>query len=238
MLENFRKKQPGAPIWRILWWHFLHLLCFLWFVPMYRFRAWGVRRIPAEGPLLIVSNHQSFFDPIIVGLGSHRRQFAAMARSTLFDHPVFAWLIRSLNAIPVVQGESDLKAIRQCVDVLKKNHALLIFPEGERCEDGVTHRFETGTMLLIKRAKPTILPVALDGAFDAYRRGQKRPKLRGRIGVLYGEPIPAQTLLAMKPEEALAYLQRTVEAMRHDLAERLADESAACDDSGWACEPG
>lgn len=239
MFETFRKRQPGAPIWRILWWHFLHLLCFLWFAPMYRYRAWGVRRIPAEGPVLLVSNHQSFFDPILVGLGSHRRQFAAMARSTLFDHPIFAWLIRSLNAIPVVQGESDLKAMRKCVEVLKQGQALLIFPEGERSTTGKTQAFATGTMLLIKRAKPTVMPVALDGAFAVYPRGRKFPRLRGRMAVMYGQPIAAETLLAMQPNEALAYLQQTVEQMRQEVAGKLSDgprkRRKPNADRKWAC---
>lgn len=197
------------------------MLCYLALVPLYRHRSFGVRNIPRTGALLLVSNHQSYLDPAIVGLGCSRRQFAALARSTLFDnHPVFTWIIRNLNAIPVAQGESDVGAMRKCIEELNKGQALLIFPEGSRTESGNVEPFETGTMLLIKRAKPLVMPVAIEGAFDVWKRGT-RPKLRGRIGVSYGQPIPAETLIAMGADRALSHLRDEVDRMRHDLAIRL-----------------
>jgi 1-acyl-sn-glycerol-3-phosphate acyltransferase len=224
MWQGLRKRQPGQPLYRVLWWHLLHFFCFLWFVPMYRYRAWGVRRVPSEGPLLIVSNHQSFFDPILVGLGSHRRQFCALARSGLFKNKLLGWLIRSLNAIPVEQGVSDTRAMRQCVQVLKDDQALLVFPEGARTLSGQTEAFESGTLLLIKRAKPTILPVAIEGAFDVWPRTRSLPKATGRIGVMYGQPIAAEDLLAQGNEQALATLQQRVQAMQDELSHRLTRE--------------
>ena len=221
ILASFRQRQPGEPVWRIVAWHALHLPCFVWFMFCYRFRAWGVTRIPDTGPLLIVSNHQSYLDPIIVGLATHKRQFRALARSTLFKNPLFSGLIRLLNAIPVEQGTSDTKAMRGCVQALKDGHALLIFPEGARTLSGVTGPFETGTWLLIKRTKPTVLPVALDGAFRAWPRGKALPRLFGRIGVKIGEPMPAESLLAMGPEDGLRWLREHVESMRGEVAERL-----------------
>lgn len=220
MFDALRARQPGAPLWRILWWHVLHYLCFVSIVTLYRYRAWGVTRIPASGPLLIISNHQSYLDPALIGLASHKRQFHAMARSTLFRNRFFAWLIRSLNAVPVERGESDLAAMRRCIDVLAQGHALLVFPEGTRTLDGATRKFATGTMLLIKRARPTVLPVAIDGAFDAWPKGWPAPKLHGRIGVMFGEPIEADRLIEMGAPAALAHLRDTIEAMRLDIALR------------------
>jgi len=163
--------------------------------------------------VLFVSNHQSFLDPIIVGIGT-RLPFFALARSTLFHHPVLGWLIRSLSAIPVEQGAGDLSAMRQCVDVLKADQPLLIFPEGARTLDGRTHPFETGTMLLIKRARPRVVPVAIEGAFEVWPRGARRPRPFGRIAVAFAESIDAETLLAMGAEEARAHLADLVESMR------------------------
>lgn len=222
MIKALRRRHPGAPLWRIFFWYAMHFLCYLWFVPAYRYRAWGATRIPQEGPLLIISNHQSFFDPILVGLAGHKRQFYAMARSTLFDHAGLAWMIRMLNAVPVERGSGDMGAIRKCLGVLQDNQALLIFPEGTRTTTGQTRPFETGTMLLIKRAKPTILPVAVEGAHRLWPRDRSLPKASGQVGVMYGEPIPAEQLLAMKPDEALEHLRLQVETMRQDVARRLA----------------
>jgi len=225
-LNALRRRQPGAPLSRILWWHFLHLLCFLWFVPCYRYRGWGVRRILQGGPLLIVSNHQSFFDPILVGLGSHRRQFYALARSGLFKNPLLGWLIRSLNAIPVEQGTSDTAAMRQCVQVLKQDQALLIFPEGGRTLTGDVEPFEPGLMLLIKRARPTILPVGIAGAYDAWPRDRPLPRPAGRVGVVYGEPVSPEEVLSRGTDEGLAWLQRQVQQLHDRADERINRQSA------------
>lgn len=226
MFRRLRQRQPGSPLIRILWWHALHYLCLVWMVSCYRYREWGSQRIPRTGPVLFLSNHQSFLDPILVGLGAHRRQFYAMARSTLFNNRFFAWLIRSLNAVPVERGESDLAAMRRCIEVLKAGNALLVFPEGTRTTTGATLRFASGTMLLIKRAMPTVVPVAVEGAFDAWPKGRKLPRGTGRVAVMYGEPIPAEQLVGMPAEQALAMLRDRVETMRQELAQRLDDPTA------------
>ncbi len=143
-LASLRARQPGASVGRILWWYGLHCLCYLWMGSCFRYRAWGLNHIPRTGPVLFVSNHQSYLDPILVGLGSHRRQFYAMARSTLFHQPAFAWLIRSLNAVPVERGTADMAAMRRSIGVLQRGHALLVFPEGTRTADGSIGPFQHG----------------------------------------------------------------------------------------------
>ena len=205
-----------------MFWHFFHFLWYLVLVPFYRYRAFNTHNIPKTGPVLLVSNHQSFLDLPIIAMASTRRHFVPLARSGLFDHPLFAWLIRNLNAIPVVQGESDIGAIRKCISALKQGHVLLIFPEGQRTLSGEVEPFETGTMLVIKRARPTIVPVAVDGGFDIWKRGQARPKLHGRLGVTFGKPIPPETILQMGADAGLEFLRQQVSEMRDGLAQRLA----------------
>lgn len=216
-----RRRQPGEPLWRIFAWYALHFPCFAWFMLCHRYRAWGVQRIPETGPLLIVSNHQSFYDPIIVGLAGHKRQFRALARATLFHNRFFAALIRLLNAIPVEQGAGDTRAMRTSMQVVKDGHALLIFPEGARTLSGRTEKFETGTWLLIKRTGARVLPVAIEGAYDVWPRTRKVPRPFGRIGFMIGEPIDAHSLLKMSPEQGLEHLRQHVEAMRLDLTDKL-----------------
>lgn len=205
------------PAWRRPWWRFLHALCYLWFAVCYRYRAFGQSNIPREGPLLVVANHQSFYDPILVGLGLHKRPFWALARKTLFDNRKLAWLIKSLNAIPVDQEASDMKSMRACMEVLKAGRALVIFPEGARTLTGRTEAFGPGTMMLIKRAKPRVLPVALEGAFEVWPRKAKKPRPFGQMRVQYGQPIDADDLLAMGNDAALEHLRSTVETMRQGL---------------------
>ena len=221
MMQALRRRQPGASLWRIAFWYALHAICFVIFLVLYRYRARGVRRIPVEGPLLIVSNHQSFYDPILVGLGAHRRQFYALARASLFEHRGLSWLIRMLNAIPVRQGTGDRAAMKRCIEVLEQGHALLIFPEGARTMTGRTEKFEPGLMLLIKRARPRILPAAVGGAYDVWSRQRRFPRLTGRTGAIYGEPIEADRLLEMSAEDALEHLRQRVQALQDELEAEL-----------------
>ncbi|MEM9019782.1 MAG: lysophospholipid acyltransferase family protein [Planctomycetota bacterium] len=221
MLKHLKQRQPGRPIYRILWWHFCHALCVVWFVLFYRFRFFGQHNIPRTGPVLLVSNHQSMLDPIIVGIGSSHRQFYAMARATLWNTRWLGWLMDSLNAIPVDQDKPDASTMKRCIEVLKQDHALLIYPEGARTLTGKTEAFEAGTMLVIKRAKPMVVPVALEGAFEVWPRKAKLPRAFGKIACQYAQPIPAEDLLAMKPAEALELLRDKVEAMRLELREQM-----------------
>ncbi len=221
MIAALRQRQPGAPLWRIALWDAIQMLCYLGLVIFYRHRAFGVRNIPRTGSLLMVCNHQSFLDPPIVGASSHRRQFVALARATLFDNPIAGFILRKLNTVPVTQGEADLGSMRRCIEELKKGQALLIFPEGARTMTGKVEPFETGTMLIIKRAKPMVLPVAVEGAYDAWKRGG-RLKVRGRVGVMFGEPIPAEQIINMGTGRGLAFLREEVKKLRIELAKRLA----------------
>lgn len=190
-------------------------------VPFYRYRAFNTNNIPKTGPVLLVSNHQSFLDLPIIAMACTRRHYVPLARSTLFNHPAFAWLIRNLNAIPVVQGTSDIAAMRKCIKELANGHVLLIFPEGQRTECGKIGTFQTGTMLVIKRAKPTIVPVAVDGGYDIWKIGQARPNLRGRLGVTFGKPIPSEKIIEMGADKGLAFLRDEVEQMRQGLAKKM-----------------
>src|SRR5262245_34517350 len=89
------------------WYKFLHLVCRLGFVATCRIRCHHRERLPKQGGVLVLSNHQSHLDPVIVGLACDRR-LNYLARETLFGFPPFRWLIRSLDAIPIDREGSGL----------------------------------------------------------------------------------------------------------------------------------
>jgi len=220
-LRRLRARQPGATLRHIAWWYVAQTFSFVWMAGLYHHRAWGVNNLPRTGPLLLLSNHQSYLDPMIVGTGTYYRQFYAMARSTLFKNRIFGWMIGSINAIPIELGQSDISAMRQAIKVLKSKNALLIFPEGTRTPDGTTKAFASGTMLLIKRARPVVVPVAIEGAYAAWPKGRAAPKLTGRVGVEFGKPITAEELLAMGNEAGLEHVRQRIETMRLEIARRI-----------------
>ncbi|MEM1098865.1 MAG: lysophospholipid acyltransferase family protein [Planctomycetota bacterium] len=218
----YRDRRPHTPIYKLLWWQLYHAITWVWFKLCYRFRSHDIAHVPTTGPVLLLSNHQSFLDPIIVNLGIPHRQCIALARKTLWDSAVYRFLVIPFDAIPVDQeNPSDLKAMKGCIDALKKDQAMMLFPEGSRTPDGTTQEFEAGLMLLVKRAKPTVVPVALEGAYDAWPNTRSKPKLFGRIACKFGKPIAADDLLAMGNDEAREHLRSTVEAMRLELRASL-----------------
>jgi 1-acyl-sn-glycerol-3-phosphate acyltransferase len=146
-----------------------------------------MENIPAEGGVLVVSNHQSFFDPPLVGMGS-RRRMNYLARDTLFRFAPFRWLIRSLDAIAIDREGLGLSGMKEALRRLKRGEMVLIFPEGTRTPDGEIAPFLPGFTALAVRSRAAILPVAIEGACNAWPRDRKLPRL-GRVRVHYGQPI-------------------------------------------------
>ena len=220
-LDRLRLINPGASLGRLAFWRVLQTFTWLYVFMLYGHRCWGVRNIPRSGPVLLVSNHQSYIDPIVLGAGIHHRHLHPMARRTLFSNPIFGWLIRMLNAFEVDQSRSDLKAIRTAIQRLKQGHILLVYPEGQRTPDGTLQPFQPGTMMLIRRAKPAVVPMAVEGVYDVWPSWRSRPRWRGRVAAMYGEPIPPERLIGMKPEDARALLEERIERLRLDLRAKL-----------------
>ncbi|MEK6702687.1 MAG: lysophospholipid acyltransferase family protein [Planctomycetota bacterium] len=182
-------------------------------------RSFHRERVPATGALLIASNHQSFLDPPLVGSFINNRQLAFVARVGLFRSRLFGWFIGSLNALPIREdGGSDTAAIKAVLTLLAANQAVVIFPEGSRTPDGATHEFKRGVSVLVKRAKCTVVPAAIEGVFDAWPVKAKRPRpFTSPVMVMYGHPIAYEDLMKDGADAAMVRLAREVEKMRLEL---------------------
>ncbi len=172
-----------------IWYGMFHCTLWLLMFPLYRMKVFGRENVPNKGPVLIAANHQSFLDPIFCQIPVWR-PFHFIARDTLYDHWFFGPLIRTLNTIPIRRGQSDVAAMRAVIQKLQEGHAVCIYPESTRTQDGRIADVKAGFALLARRSQATIVPTIVDGAYEAWPRNQKHPRL-GRVGVLYGTPITA-----------------------------------------------
>jgi 1-acyl-sn-glycerol-3-phosphate acyltransferase len=190
---------------------------------LYARRVFHPERVPATGPCLLVANHQSYLDPPVIGSGLRHRHIQYVARLGLFRSAPMRWVLSALNAVPIREdGSGDVAAIKEVLRRLEAGEAVLIFPEGTRSDDGAMAEFKRGVAVLVKRARCPVIPVAIEGAFDAWPRHRRFPKLGGaRIAVMFGEPVDHDHVLAMGAEPSLKLLSSKVDAMRMELRAAL-----------------
>ncbi|MGE0607321.1 MAG: lysophospholipid acyltransferase family protein [Pirellulales bacterium] len=191
-----------------LWYRFMRVFLRLGAVAIYRLRWWGREHIPATGGVLILSNHQSHIDPPLLGLCIDRR-INYLARDTLFRFPPFRWLINSLDAIPIDREGLGLAGLKETLKRLKRGELVLIFPEGTRSPDGEVAPLKPGFSALARRAGVPLLPVAIDGAYQAWPRQQKYPG-RGVIHVQFGPPLWPEELDQYDERELVEEVERRI----------------------------
>ena len=189
---------------------------------LYRVKVYGKENIPRDGGVLVLSNHQSFFDPMICQ-GWLRRPFYYVPRDTLFVG-FLGWLIDSYYTIPINQEQVTLKSMKAIIDVLKRGHIVCLYPEGSRTFDGKIDEIKPGFSLLVRRSKATIVPMVIDGIFERWPRTQKYPKVGGRVGIIYGKPIPADHIEEVGEEAFIAEFNHIMQTLHNDLRQKMKKE--------------
>ena len=179
---------------------------------MFRFKVYGAHHMPATGGVLIVSNHQSYLDPPLLGMGL-KRPVAFLAKSQLFAFGPFASTIRALNAFPVKLGAGDIGAMRESIRLLQSGWILNVFAEGGRTFDGELQPAQKGAGLMIRKCGVPVVPAVMDGAHRAWRRGTRFPR-PARITVVYGPPVD---LSDKRPDEIRQWIDATLSRMLTDL---------------------
>jgi len=210
-----------------LWYETVYWACALALTLGFSLRIEGKRNIPRRGPVLLIANHQSFLDPVLVGLATPR-QLHFLARQSLFRHWPLALLIRSLNAVPIHHEGLGKEGLKTILEQLRAGRAVVVFPEGTRTPDGAVHPLRAGVQLLIKRVQAPIVPVGIAGAFDAYPRTAPYPKFspiflpatKATIAVSVGKPLDPARYATMPREQALKELFDKIQEMELK-AERL-----------------
>ncbi|MCK4850105.1 MAG: 1-acyl-sn-glycerol-3-phosphate acyltransferase [Phycisphaerae bacterium] len=201
-----------------LWYGCWRGLCQIVAITAFGIRSFGREKVPTQGGALLASNHQSFLDPMVVGLCLWR-EVHYLARDSLFRQRAFAWLIRSVNAFPVKRDTVDLAAIKESLRRLKDDQLLLLFGEGTRTHDGRIAPLQPGMAMMARKAKVPLIPVVIDGAFEAWPRSRKLWRFC-TIRVMFGQPITAQQIADLGDKAAAQIIFQRQQEMQHRLRRR------------------
>jgi len=174
-----------------------------------RLRVEGLESVPASGPLLIVGNHDSHWDPLMVGVAAvKRRQVRALAKSTLWDVRGLGPVLNGMGQIPIVRGAGDKEALAKAIETLRAGACIGVFPEGTRSR-GKELRARSGLgRLALEVPEAHVTLVAIEGTSDL--TGFPR---RPRIRVRFFDPAGGQP----RPQEGAAELSARLLAELREL---------------------
>lgn len=177
----------------------------------------GLDNVPPTGPFLLISNHQSNLDPILIQAVCPRRVHT-MAKSTQFTVPVIAGLMKRLHSFPVRRYQTDPQAVRIVLRRLAQGEGVAIYVEGERTWDGKLQPPRLGTIRLALKAGVPIVPTTITGSYDAWPRWDSRIQLRP-IAITFGPAIHLPHLHRKADREAALPAAATtiMDALRRQL---------------------
>jgi 1-acyl-sn-glycerol-3-phosphate acyltransferase len=152
-----------------------------------RVQVQGLENIPSEGPFVLVANHQSILDPILIQ-AICPRPVRTMAKSTQFAAPLFGSLMPRLLSFPVRRYEIDPQAVRLMLRYLARGEPVGVYLEGERSWDARLQPFRLGTVRTILKAGAPVLPCSIAGSYQVWPRWHRRPG-RGVVHVTFSPLI-------------------------------------------------
>ncbi|MDJ0655543.1 MAG: MFS transporter [Xanthomonadales bacterium] len=166
---------------------------------IYRVEVSDLHRIPEEGPALLVCNHVSFVDALVIG-GSVSRPVRFVMYYKIFDWPVLRWIFRTAKAIPIASARENQQMMDQAFDAIKREleagELVCIFPEGAISRDGEVQVFRRGVEKILAGSPVPVVPMALSGLWGSFFsrsdggafRGPMR-RFLGRIHLAVGDPV-------------------------------------------------
>ncbi len=164
---EYSRRCPGRPLRQAVWFDICRIACELFMKLVYRFRTYGMERVPASGPCIFVSNHQSFYDVPVVfyALGPNIRM---VGKKELFDVPIFGEAMRRAGFIEVDRADHAraIGSMEAAKDLLAHGTHLWLAPEGTRSASGELLPFKKGAFVVAQQTGLPVLPVSLAGTRD------------------------------------------------------------------------
>jgi 1-acyl-sn-glycerol-3-phosphate acyltransferase len=198
----------------------MRFICWLLIHSIYRLEKRGLENIPEKGPAVLVCNHVSFVDPLVI-LAASPRPIRFVMDHNIFRTPVVSFVFRTGKAIPIASAKEDEKLLEEAYDriaeALEAGELVAIFPEGRITDTGDLYPFKGGIRRIIERTPVPVVPLALKGLWGSFfsRRGGPAMTKPQRLVLIVFKKIgleasPAVAPAAVTPEG----LQATVSAMR------------------------
>jgi 1-acyl-sn-glycerol-3-phosphate acyltransferase len=193
----------------------LRFLSYLLVHTVYRIREQGLQNIPEEGPALLVCNHVSYVDALVISAACPR-PIRFVMESAIFRAPVINVLARGMKCVPIAPRREDPQvyedAFRIVAQELQHGQLVCIFPEGRLTSDGAVGEFRPGLMRILEETPVPVVPMALCGLWGSVfsRRGKRLLALlwqspSERIGIRVGPPVaPADVTPELLRERVLA----------------------------------
>jgi len=158
---------------------------------LFRLRVQGLEKLPARGPFILSSNHQSYIDPLVMGSILPWRIFRdlfSVGTSEIFGSGFMRILARWLRVIVLDPDANLIPAMRAGTYGLRHGRVLILYPEGERSIDGTPRIFKKGVAILSVQLQVPIVPIAIEGFYEAWPRGKRFQKF-ARLQITFGDPI-------------------------------------------------
>jgi len=175
-------------------------------VTLFDFRCVGRQNLEFDGGALVLSTHQSHFDPVLIGL-SYNGRMNYLARRSLFNNRLLGTVIYLLDAIELDRDRSGIAGLKETLKRLKGGKKVLVFPEGTRTSDGKIAPLKPGFLAVARRSKVPLVPVAITGAFEALPRTSSFP-IRYPIRMAIGEKLEAEMVANLSDDEVLKILSK------------------------------
>ncbi|MCW2980224.1 MAG: 1-acyl-sn-glycerol-3-phosphate acyltransferase [Solirubrobacterales bacterium] len=174
-----------------------------------RLESSGVETLPASGPILVVGNHDSHWDPVMIGFAARkRRMIRALAKSQLWDVKGLAPVLNGMGQIPIVRGAGDAQALANAIEALRAGSCVGVFPEGTRSR-GREMRARSGVgRLALEVPEAHVSCVAVSGTSDL-TGFPRRPKIK----VHFFDPAGGQPRAGENPGELSARLMAEIRAI-------------------------
>ncbi len=200
-------------------------LVYLFTLDRFHLKVRGLENLPEKGPYLICSNHQSYIDPIVMAATlpwSLFRGTFALGTSEIFGKGFMRRLARWLRVVVLDPDANLIPAMRAGAFGLGQGRILILYPEGERTNDGTPRVFRKGAAILSIHTQAPIVPVAIEGFYEVWPRHKKFPKF-GELELVFGKPIqppPLSDASEAAYERLTSELKSRVVAMWEALREK------------------